>query len=145
MTLACKPAMKLRIHSNSLRFRFDKQEVEALAKGHAVEACIQLGPTRDHNFAYRVVPIPGANFTSQIRFENQTLTILVPGSALASWFAGPELTIAFDQSWPEASSAGPALHVSLEKDMQRLNSKPGEPLDRLYPNPQFGKVRCSHP
>ena len=134
--------MKLRIHRNSLRFRFDREEVGRLSRGESLEASIQFGPGPEQTFTYRVAPaaIASGDTSARARLERQTLTVQVSSDAVKQWNEGEELALAASESWD-----GYTLNVLLEKDLQRLNPKPGEGSPNDYPNPNFGKVRCDHP
>ena len=134
--------MKLRMHKNSLRFRFDREEVAQLNEGVALESAIYLGPGEDHKFIYCVVPatdVPKEE-TVRTRLEQRTLTVTVSRDALQQWHDGADLALAAEEAWD-----GHVLKVLLEKDMQRLNPKPGDDITNVYPNPMFGKARCDHP
>jgi hypothetical protein len=134
--------MKLRMYKNSLRFRFDRDEVARLNDGERLESSIQLGPGADHTFTYCVAPgldAPG-EMAVRTRLEQRSLTATVSRDALKRWCEGEDLALTAEESWD-----GCVLKVLLEKDMQRLNPKPGEETANVYPNPKFGKQRCDHP
>lgn len=133
--------MKLRIHKNSLRFRFDRKEVERLDGGESLEASIRLGPAANQLFTYCVVPQEGAvaGRAARVRFERQCITVTVSPRAVKQWHEGADLALTAEETWD-----GYTLQLLLEKDMQRLNPKPGEESPDVYPNPLFGKARCKH-
>lgn len=134
--------MKLRIHKNSIRFRFNRDEVLALSSGETLEEAVAVGPLESQRLSYRVVPEEGAGESSGIRAEldANNLTISVPCQVLQTWYEGEQLAVEGDHTWP-----GGTIRILLEKDMQRLNPKEGEDSTGVYPNPLFGKARCEHP
>jgi hypothetical protein len=134
--------MKLRIHRDSIRFRFTRGEVEALSHGRILEESVAVGPLARQILAYCVVPEEGACESAAVRaaFEDGKLTVSAPVGTLKAWHEGAQLAITEEQVWDTGR-----LRIVLEKDMQRLNPKPDEESADVYPNPQFGKVRCDHP
>ena len=134
--------MKLRIHQNSLRFRFNRDEVEALSRGESLAAAVQIGPGPTQRFAYCVAPVVEGlgGATLRARMEGLALDVSVSADAIRRWHESPELALSAEQD-----SGGSTLKVLLEKDMQRLNPKPEEEAPNVYPNPLFGKARCDHP
>lgn len=134
--------MKLRIHKNSIRFRFNRDEVLVLSSGETLEESVAVGPLESQRLSYRIVPENGAGESPGIRaeFDANKLTISVPRRVLQAWCEGEQLAVEGEQSWP-----GGTIRILLEKDMQRLNPKEGEDSTGVYPNPLFGKARCEHP
>ena len=134
--------MKLRIHKDSIRFRFTRGEVATLSGGEALEECVAVGPSAHQTLTYRVVPSSDSDETAGIcaDLDVDALTVRVPLGTLQAWEKGEPLAIETDQKWATGK-----VRILLEKDMQRLNPKEGEELPGVYPNPLFGKVRCEHP
>jgi len=134
--------MKLRIHKDSIRFRFTRQEVETLSGGQPLEERVAVGPSPQQALVYRVVPEIDVSGRSGIRagFESNTLTVTAPKQIFQAWHDGEQLAIEEEQIWTTGK-----VRILLEKDMQRLNPKEGEEAPGIYPNPLFGKVRCDHP
>jgi hypothetical protein len=134
--------MKLRIHKDSIRFRFTRGEVETLSSGKALEESVAVGPLAHQALTYRVAPENSASENPRIRaeFEANKLTVSVPSQILQAWHEGEPLAIEAEQNWATGK-----VRILLEKDMQRLNPKEGEETAGVYPNPLFGKVRCDHP
>ncbi|MBL8239990.1 MAG: hypothetical protein JNM66_21385 [Bryobacterales bacterium] len=130
--------MKLRIYKDSIRFRFTRDEAKALGEGSALAEYVAIGPLEEQRLAYRVVP----NGTEGIRvaFTDRTLTVYVPQLDLLTWYEGENLTLEATQSWN-----GGHVRLSLEKDLQRLNPKPGEEPKGVYSHPLFGIKHCDHP
>lgn len=134
--------MKLRIHKDSIRFRFTRGEVEALSHGRTLEESVAVGPSAHQTLAYRVTPAEGAPEGASIHaaLEDSRLTVSVPVGTLRAWHEGDQLAIDEEQVWATGT-----LRILLEKDLQRLNPKPDEEPAGVYPNPLFGKARCDHP
>lgn len=134
--------VKLRIHKNSFRFRFTRDEVKTLASCGTLEETVAVGPLDSQRLSYRIVPENGTAEPPGIRAELEVnkLTISVPHQILQAWHEGEQLAVEGEQTWP-----GGTIRLFLEKDMQRLNPKEGEDSTGAYPNPLFGKARCEHP
>jgi len=134
--------MKLRIHKGSLRFRFNREEVEALSRGERLEETVRVGPDEDQTFGYFVAPSPEplGEAGLRVRLRGNQLCVDVSAESLKAWHQSAELALSGVQKWDNQS-----VTVLLEKDMQRLNPKPGEESKDLYANPLFGKARCDHP
>ncbi len=129
--------MKIRIHQNSIRFRFTRPEAMALSQGEALIDRVSVGLAPGQSLAYGVFPQDGEFHVS---LQDHTIQVHVPPSQLLAWYEGEDLALSMTQSWD-----GGHVQVLLEKDMQRLNSKPGEAIPGIYSHPLFGKVRCDHP
>ena len=134
--------MKLRIHRDSIRFRFTRSEVEALSTGRALEESVAVGPLAHQALVYRIAPEHSASENPRIRadFEANKLTVSVPSQIVQAWYEGEQLAIEDEQVWATGK-----VRILLEKDMQRLNPKEGEAEASVYPNPLFGTERCDHP
>ncbi|MBL8237480.1 MAG: hypothetical protein JNM66_08690 [Bryobacterales bacterium] len=130
--------MKLRIHKDSVRIRFTRDEAEALSEGTVLTEHVAIGPLEEQRLCYRVVP----NGAEGIRagFAENTISIYVPKSELLAWYEGENLALEAVQSWN-----GGQVRLLLEKDLQRLNPKPGGEPEMVYAHPLFGKKRCDHP
>lgn len=132
--------MKLRLNKDSIRFRFTQSEVEALHGGHALEESVGVGPGPLQRLTYRVTPQDTAGGPAiQAALADNRITVSVSPALLTEWRNGAPLGIGHTQSWP-----GGEVRILLEKDMQRLNPKPGEEPADVFPNPLFGKARCDH-
>jgi|NGEPerStandDraft_6_1074524.scaffolds.fasta_scaffold111391_2 hypothetical protein len=134
--------MKLRIHKDSIRFRFTSGEVETLASGQALEETVAVGPLAHQAFVYCVAPDLRASESPRIgaEFGVNRLIVSVPLPLIQAWRESEQLSLEGEQNW-----AGGKVRILLEKDLQRLNPKEGEETAGVYPNPRFGKVRCDHP
>ena len=130
--------MKLRIHRDSIRFRFTRDEAKALSEGTVLTEIVAVGPLEEQRLAYRVVP----NGTEGIRagFVDNTISVFVPKTELLTWYEGEDLALEATQNWN-----GGQVRLLLEKDMQRLNPKPAEEPARVYSHPLFGIKHCEHP
>ncbi len=130
--------MKLRIHKDSVRLRFTRDEAKALSEGTVLTEQVAIGPLEEQRLSYRVVP----NGAEGIRagFADNTISVYVPKAELVSWYEGETLALEATQSWN-----GGQVRLLLEKDMQRLNPKPGEEPEGVYAHPLFGVKHCDHP
>lgn len=130
--------MKLRIHKDSIRFRFTKEEAKALSEGAVLAECVAVGPLAEQQLSYRVVPDgPGR---IGVAFAENTISVFVPQAELRTWYEGENLTLETTQNWSSGQ-----VHLSLEKDLQRLNPKPGEEPQGVYSHPHFGAKHRDHP
>ena len=132
--------MKLRLHKDSIRIRFNVAEVAALGHGTALTEAVQFGPSAGQHLSYRVVPDPALTAGASARLDGSDLIVTASAAALAEWSAGAGLAFSHELQWE-----GGKLTILLEKDMQRLNPKPGANQGDVFPNPMFGKAKCDHP
>ena len=130
--------LKLRIYKDSIRFRFTRDEVMALSEGNALAEYVAIGPLEEQRLAYRVVP--NGNEGIRVAFAGNTITVFVPQADLSAWYEGENLTLEATQAWN-----GGQVQLLLEKDLQRLNPKPGEEPKGVYSHPLFGIKHCDHP
>ena len=88
--------------------------------------------------SYRVVPDgPGR---IGVAFAENTISVFVPQAELRTWYEGENLTLEATQNWSSGQ-----VRLLLEKDLQRLNPKPGEEPNGVYSHPLFGAKHCDHP
>jgi len=131
--------MKLRIYRNQLRFRFDREEMERLNCGESLESSIQVGPSAAQRLTYSVLTA-GGDAVPRARLEGQSIIVTLGRDVVKKWCEGNELALESEETWE-----GYTLKLLLEKDMKRLNPKPGDESPSAYPNPLSGKARCDHP
>ena len=130
--------MKLRIHKDSIRFRFTREEARALSEGMVLAEHVAVGPLAEQQLSYRVVPDgPGP---ISVAFADNTISVFVPQAELLDWYEGEILALETTQNW-----SGGKVRVMLEKDLQRLNPKPGDEPKGVYSHPLFGVKHCDHP
>jgi hypothetical protein len=93
--------MKLRIHKDSIRFRFTGGEAAALASGNVPQESLALGPLPGQSLTCRVTPDAGASDAACIhaQFEDNRPTVPVPPPARRTWQAGEQLAIGEVPVW----------------------------------------------
>lgn len=122
--------MKLRMKGNSLRFRLQRSEIAKLFEAGDVSELLNVGPTAQDTFCYRLRVHAGD--TATLRFAASELLVGVP-AAWATELATTEKVgfVAELITTPENS-----VHLAVEKDFQclveRQEDKDGDP----YPNPE---------
>jgi len=93
--------MKLRLHKDSISFRFTGDEVEALVNGKTLKTNVATGPLADPSLTSRATPEKGASDAACVRaqFEDNSLAASLPVQALRTWYEGEELAIEEGQVW----------------------------------------------
>ncbi|WP_374949325.1 hypothetical protein [Mucilaginibacter sp.] len=112
--------MKIRIKSNSLRYRLTRSEVERFAHDGLIKEKIQIG---DDALTYILQTTAQDKVSAS--FHNNIITLLVPQKIAAQW-TGTEL-VGFDHTENE-------LHLLVEKDFTCLDTVDEDQSDN-YPNP----------
>jgi hypothetical protein len=120
--------MKLRIRDNTLRFRVNQSEVEALRIGTAVQAVTRF--PEGTSFTYRLEPSQARTLSS--RFENGTVVVEVPRALIEPWASGAEEGF----SGQQAVDGTEPLRITVEKDFACLKPRdPAEDRD-AFPHPR---------
>ena len=133
--------MKLRISGPSIRLRRDSREVAKLQAGEAIEASIRLGSDPDDVFRYCLQPdatVPARPLG--VRYRPRDIVVTAPLTVLQEWCGGNGITLEGEENFD-----GYQVRILIEKDLQRLNPKPGDDTSSLFPNPRFGIDHCDHP
>ena len=119
--------MKLRIRSDSLRFRLTKSEVTSLHEQGWWQDAVTLGSEGYARLAYRIE----VGTSQDVRFGQApvaTLTAVVPRSALNPWATeSAEIGIYFETPW--------GTKVAIEKDFRCLDEKRDEDESDNFDNP----------
>ncbi len=116
--------MKLRFRSNSLRLRVNQVEVRGLAAGNALEERIEFpGGT-----CIRYVLEPAPDQPARASFENGMIRISAPRAEVEQWAAGEAIGIYF-----ELPANGTRLRVSIEKDLECIDTPPEERDQHAFP------------
>ena len=116
--------MKIRIKSNSLRYRLTRSEVARFAKEGVVKEKIQIG---DNDITY-LLQRTGENRLSA-SFQNNVITVLMPEVMADEWTSTEEVGF---------SGQVQDLHLLIEKDFTCLDNVNEDQSDN-YPNPLAGK------
>ena len=100
--------MKLRIKGNSIRLRLLRSEVERFAAEGRISDQISFG---DHSLTYTLLALGDAGSTHST-FENNEITVIVPGNLANDWATGDRVGIESEQPIGD----GENLSLLIEKD-----------------------------
>jgi hypothetical protein len=116
--------MKLRFHTNALRLRLSRPEVDQLAAAGRVEDAVTFAPGRTLRYAIESGPATAV----QAMLEDHLIVVQVPAGIAQRW-------IESDQTGIEGGNG--TLKVLIEKDFQCLHAATEEDRD-AFPNPLAG-------
>jgi hypothetical protein len=116
--------MKLRFHSNTLRFRLSQSDVARLAETGRVEESISF-PGRELAYAIEL----GASPEMITSFDGARIRIEVPRERARSWIESNQEGI---------ETLGGSPKIIIEKDFQCLHKEGAEQVD-AFPNPLMDK------
>jgi 3-methyladenine DNA glycosylase Mpg len=117
--------MKIRIKSNSIRYRLTQSDVSHLVSTGYLEDSVEFGAQK-LVYALKIVN----NDTLATVFENNTITLLMPGAMIDA--LANTSRVGFE------NTAG-ALYMLVEKDFTCLDNVAEDQSDN-YPNPLANKV-----
>jgi len=123
--------MKLRLQSNSIRFRLKRSEVEQLATTHRIEEAIVTGSGLGNTFRY-VLEASQDVAVPQAQLEPYGVRVQLPVEAVARWASGPDVGIEAD-----VPAGDQQLHILIEKDFACLTASEEENTD-TFPHPLAG-------
>lgn len=118
--------MKIRILDDSVRLRLDRDEVDAVGRGDAVESATHF----PHGAAFRYRLESGGARTSAT-FDEGCITLRVPSDDARAW-AETETAVAMTG---EESLANGTLRLLIEKDFECLEPREGESQSNRFRNP----------
>ena len=113
--------MKLRLHSNSVRFRLSRSEVDALGETGRVEESIQFTPDRALQYSIECAEIPEPTAA----LDANEIRVKLPRTEVKQWVETDQISI--------ESNQGP-LHLLIEKDFKCIHRDSPEDADS-FPNP----------
>lgn len=122
--------MKLRIKGNSIRLRLTQPEVERLADGSRIEACVDFGPGK-RKFFYAVETSAEAAEVDG-SYERDRMVVLLPSRVAATWANSDLVSI--------ESRGEQGLKILVEKDFACLTVRPDEDESEMFPNPNAASV-----
>lgn len=113
--------MKLRMHSNSVRLRLSRSEVDALGESGRVEESVQFAPDQALWYSVECAEM----VEPEARFEENAIRVKLPRTEVKQWIetnqTGIEVTLG-------------ALKVLVEKDFKCMHRDGPEDADS-FPNP----------
>jgi hypothetical protein len=127
--------MKLRLQSDSIRFRLKRGEVDHLAKVGRMEEQVVMGTGAENTFHYVLEASPTAS-SFQVQLRSNGIWIQVPAKIVSHWARGEE--VGMEATLPLKDGA--KLQVLIEKDFACLNGPEEENFD-TFPNPLAG-TKC---
>lgn len=123
--------MKLRLQSNSIRFRLKRSEVEQLATTHRIEEAIVTGSGPGNTFRY-VLEASQEVAAPQAQLEPYGVRVQLPVEAVTRWASGPDVGIEAD-----VPAGDQQLRILIEKDFACLTASEEENTD-TFPHPLAG-------
>lgn len=125
--------MKMRVRSNSVRFRLTKTEVAAM---QGCGECSEYVRFPDGGcLAYSLIASESASV--QAEFELGSVKIRVPRREVLEWSGTEAVGI-----YSTVESNGIALDVIVEKDFQCLDADTLEDQSDMFSNPMAGALSC---
>lgn len=121
--------MKVRIQSNTMRFRLKQPEVNHFQQHGQITEVTEFGPEPSQQLRFRLKVSSSTDFT--ITFEAGTTTIYVPQQVAQKW-TSTEL-VGFDANVD--TGYGREIVLLVEKDFI-CQDRPGEDNVGAYPNPK---------
>jgi hypothetical protein len=113
--------MKLRLHSNSVRLRLSRGEVDALGENGRVEESIHFAPDRALRYSIESAEIPEPSAA----LESGAIRVKLPRGEVKRW-------VESDQTGIEATQG--SLRLIVEKDFKCIHRDSPEDADS-FPNP----------
>ena len=126
--------MKLRIHTNSLRVRLDRSDVEQFRRIGICAGALRFGS--GSQLTYTLERSPGLT-TMEARYRQDCIRVLLPVEMAREWADSDKISLSLNR----ADDSGPSLLV--EKDFQCLHRDENNPNDDAdaFPNP-LADVQC---
>lgn len=122
--------MKLRVQSDSIRFRVTPTELHTLASRGVVASRVRLGVADDDRLTYVLESSPKCS-SVQLKYVPGEIRILIPEDDVLEWVSTGQVGIEGCQQ-----IAGDAqLKILVEKDFKCLKPRPGENEGDRFPNP----------
>lgn len=122
--------MKLRLRSDSLRFRLTQGEVSQLLNEGCVRESIHFPSSPGRQFSYSIQAV-AENSQVEARLENSEIQVDIPRSLLEPWATTSQVGIESRQPLAE----GKSLRVVIEKDWRCLQPRPEEDERDNFPHP----------
>jgi hypothetical protein len=120
--------MKLRLHDDSLRLRLDRDEVDAIGRGEAVETSARIPGGRTLRWRLEV----GGDEVTALLADDR-VTVRLPAAVAAHW-AGDDTEVSV-RGRPSTAD-GASLAILVEKDFECLEPRAGESQRNRFANPK---------
>lgn len=105
--------VKLRFRKNSLRFRVNRPEVEALSSGSALEERVCFPGDTSIRYVLEMSGVPSARAS----FEGGTIRVTAPDDIVRHWAESDLVGMYF-----ELAANGTQLDIAVEKDLECLEA-----------------------
>jgi hypothetical protein len=122
--------MKLRLKSNTVRFRTTRSEVATLIAAGRLEETIQFNAEDTGVFTFAIA-LENDAICVGVRYAASTITLLVPAAEARTWADSDAVGI-----YATVEGRTGALELILEKDFACLDRSDAE-NDDAFPNPQM--------
>ncbi len=126
--------MKLRITSNSLRFRITRSDLANLISFRRIEETLYLAADEQGRFTYALEHEPRLT-RAELRYQPRHIVIVLPTSDTRAWAENDQVGIYARVDLP----ARRGVDLIVEKDFACLDLSDSENLDK-FPNPNMGAV-----
>lgn len=123
--------MKLRLQSNSIRFRVTPSEVHTLVTRGRIESIVQLSASPEGHFTYALESSARCS-NVEVNYTDQALSVALPASVVREWASTEQVGI--ERVHPIGIDR--ELKISVEKDFKCLRPRPGENEVDRFPNPE---------
>lgn len=123
-------SMKLRVQSDSIRFRVTPTELHTLATRGVVQSRVQLGVADDDRLTY-VLESSRKHSSVQLKYAHGEIRILIPEGDVLEWVSTEQVGIEGVQE----IGGNAQLKILVEKDFKCLNARAGEDEGDRFPNP----------
>ncbi|HRG32775.1 MAG: hypothetical protein JNK69_11340 [Saprospiraceae bacterium] len=121
--------MKLRINTNSIRFRLSREDMDSFNKLKVVSISIPFGQKSDELFTYSIIQTK--NEKIDVSYVNNHLRLFIPQSLADEWIQTEK--VGFSENLIINKDC--ALFVLVEKDFQCLKPREFEDESLNFPNP----------
>jgi hypothetical protein len=122
--------MKLRLRSNSLRFRLTQREVLKLLTEGSMQESVRFSPVESDLLTYSLHSVGGSGGITA-RFNNGVIRVEVPKSLVETWANTDQVGIDSTQSIAEEKT----LRIVIEKDFRCLQPRSEVDERDNFPNP----------
>jgi hypothetical protein len=121
--------VKLRLQSNSIRFRLKQSEVEQFARTGRVEEKIISGNGDEGTFSYVLESVDSVS-SPRATLKPRAVIVQVPPDAVMRWASTDQIGIEGEQPVDNQTS----LRILVEKDFARIDGTDEDNTD-TFPNP----------
>ena len=124
--------MKLRIKGDSLRLRFDQNELQSLKETGKITSKISFGPSNE------LIYVLGAGESDQLEvsFNDNVVSVYLPPNEVQQLIETDLVSVKREVQVGDSK----ILQVLVEKDFHCLTEREGEDESKSFPNPLADKI-----